>query len=869
MFSQLFRILLLIFALQTAARPLVAQTKLRKAQGFYQAGAYQEAIRRYTRFLKKHENLEARLNLARSYRALGKLDQAESHFGQVIAHPKSLPEHKFELARLLKAEGKYEKAQTWFEKFAQESSDPSLGLRWAKSCKTATRLKQDSLGFQIRRIPNINSKASEISPVVYKSGIAFASTRKRGFLFRSFNRKSKLPFYDLYFAQKSPGGRLKKPVYLRQNLNTRLHDGPIIFSRPDNVAFITRSNSDRKGRKRDAAGFRSVNIYRIENKLDRWSKGESVPFNSKEYNLAHPAISRDGNTLYFTSDMPGGFGGTDLYVSHLRGETWTKPQNLGAEINSEANEGYPFLSNDSTLYFSSDRAEGFGGKDIFYAHLEGGTWANARNAGYPLNTSSDDFAFSIRGNSPYGYFSSNRNGSQGDDDIFGFRRFRGIDGTVVDSRTGKPLAGARIEIQGLNLGTKVYETGADGTFRHYLRQGQEVLLAATAAEHYKYKGTVSVGTVGFDENLRLKISLESVRRFMVEGIIKDAQADSLLGGVLVRIIGKQEQRIFTDKNGKYKQELESGVEYTAIFYKPGYQLKVVDLSTVGAGEAKHYFVNIEMKKGRSLLLAGMVSDQEKGRILPNANIHIFDAHTQKKLQAFTARSDGMFWKALPANQDYSIVATRQGYLSHRLDIVKEQLVSDTVQARMELMPLQANKVVKVVYHQYNSSQTDILGRRDLNEIAYLLLDNPEISVALSSHTDSRGSSRFNRKLSQERANSMSNYLVSRGISRRRIIAKGYGESKLYNKCSNGKSCSDELHAQNRRTEVKIVRIDQEIMKEKDKKNQEILKGKVPGTIIELENQPPPVKGSIKEDKSVVKPAQENEWQELEDKDYPE
>ncbi|MEM7040365.1 MAG: tetratricopeptide repeat protein, partial [Bacteroidota bacterium] len=333
--------MLFFIALCLSVPAAQGQSSLRKANAFYEEGAYAEAIRMYNRHLKRGEDLNARLNLARSYRAVGKLKEAESSYGRVVSHADSKPGHMFELGKLYKAMGKYEKAKTWFEKYAAASPDASLGQKWAASCDNVINIKKDSLGYKIIKNAAPNTKYSEIGPVFYKGGVAYASSRKRGFLFRFFNPKTNLPFYDMYVADGMSGGRLRKGKLIRNNLNTRFHDGPAIFTPSEHIGFITRSKSGENGGRRDAAGYNRVNLYKVENKLDRWRKGEPLPFNSNEYNVAHPAITRDGGTLIFASDMPGGYGGTDLYISFFVNGDWTTPENLGAEVNTEANEGYP------------------------------------------------------------------------------------------------------------------------------------------------------------------------------------------------------------------------------------------------------------------------------------------------------------------------------------------------------------------------------------------------------------------------------------------------------------------------------------------------------------------------------------------------
>lgn len=790
---------------------------LRRAHSLYEDASYERAIAEYEAFLKKDHDFLARLRLARSYRLIGDLDNAVANYVQVVTDSSSLPAHKFELGKALKAMGKYENAKAWFETFAMESADPKLGEKWAASCEFALQMQRDSLGYRILPQPGINSRYSEISPVAYKAGIAFSSNRKRGFLFRFFNGQNRGSFYDLYYAERHYDGKLRRPEYLRE-LNSRYHDGPATFSASENMVFITRSNTGAVGGRRDAAGFNRVSVYMLQSRLDKWVDAKPMPFSSKEFNIAHPAITDDGQVLYFTSDMPGGFGGTDIWMSTLKDGEWSRPVNLGAPINSEANEGYPFLVDDSLLYFTSERAEGFGGKDIFYARRRNGDWSYVRNAGYPLNTAADDFAYSINDDSPYGYFVSNRDGGKGDDDIFGFRRYRAVEGQVVNSRSGKPLPGVTVQIMDVNGKPHFYSTDENGLFTHYVRAGNLVQLEADKQDFKSHRARISLDGVEADEDKFVLVPLDEIKRLMLLGNIKSAESGAALDEVAVTVIGNRKQRYETDSAGAFSQELERDQDYTVIMVKEGYMPEIVDLSTEGERDPKKYIIDADMRKGPFILLEGIVTDADKGLIIPQANIHIVEANTQEELQAFQTRQDGMFWRALNTEDNFSIIATFENYLTARVDVLRDSTRGDTVRAQLELIPLAVDDVVKVVYYDYDRSNIRILGMRDLNEIAYFLLDNPEISVVLESHTDSRGSRGYNQKLSQRRAQSAVDYLVSRGVPRKRIAAKGFGESQLLNDCADGKDCAENLHQANRRTDVRVVNIDEAIRKQKDVDN---------------------------------------------------
>ena len=792
---------------------------LRRAHTLFEDGAYEEAIEEYKGYLKEGDEFLARLRIARAYRAIGELELSEACYADVVGDSASLPIHKFELGKVLKAQGKYNKAKAWFDTYAMESADPSLGEKWAASCLKAQEMRRDSLGYRIQAQSNLNTKYSEISPVVYRAGLAFSSNRKRGFLFRFFNGYNRGAFYDLYYAEKNSDGRLRKPDYLRDKINTRYHDGPASFSASGNIAFVTRSNMGDFGGRRDAAGYNRVNIYMLENRLDKWRDARPLPFSSKEYNVAHPAASDDGRTLYFSSDMPGGFGGTDIWVTRYVDDKWTRPSNLGPLVNSEANEGYPFLASDSLLYFSSDRAEGFGGKDIFYARSREGAWSYVRNAGYPLNSEADDFGYSMEPGSPYGYFVSNRDGGEGDDDIYGFRRYRALEGQVVDGRTGEALRGVTVQVQDINMKTHFYSTDDKGLFTHYVRAGNQVLMEADLEDYYSHKARISLEKVGMDENKFVLVPLEEIRRLMLEGKMKDAESGEPMDGVVVKLIGNHTSEMASDAQGTFEKELESGLDYTVVMVKEGYIPQIVDLSTHGQMEPKKYIIDADLRKGPFVLLEGIVTDKDKGLVIPQANIHIVEANTQEELAAFTTRKDGMFWRILDHQGNFSIIATMPDYLTARFDVLRDSSMGDTLRASLSLIPLEMGKVAKVIYYDYDRSDIRIVGMRNLNEIAYFLMDNPEISVELDAHTDARGSKGYNQKLSQRRAEAAVAYLVSRGIAPARISAKGYGEAVLVNDCGDGSNCDENLHQQNRRTEVKIVGIDKGIKEEKDVGNE--------------------------------------------------
>ena len=796
---------LLILCL-AAAQGIYGQNPPAKAEAQYKAGAYEAAARSYERYLRNHQDPQASLYLARSYKALGKYELALPHYAKAIAPSGSSPEYKFELAKMLKTMGKYETAKTYFLQYAQASADTTLGMKWARSCDDARAIIADSLGYTITKAGIANTKYSEISPVWYKNGILFATNRPRGFLIRFFDKASRLPFYDLFFATFAPDGTLGKPTYQRDNLNTKFHDGPLSMPASEHVAYTTRTNVEGLGTSRDAAGFSRVNVYRIENHLDKWRKGTPVPFSSKDFNIAHPATNAEGTVLYFASDMPGGQGGTDLYVTRLSPKGWSAPQNLGPEVNTEANEGYPILTNDTTLYFASDRAEGLGGKDIFSTQYRAGQWTLVRNAGYPLNTPADDFGYCPSPIKPIGFFSSNRPGGQGDDDIWAFRRYRKLQTTFVDALTGLPVQGLQVELTDINQKKQTFTTGPDGTIGLTLRSSSDMMLQAKATDYQPLKEQLSFRNAPADQDIFRTITVQPIRRYNIAGLLTDAN-NAPLQGATIRLIGTTETTQTSDAAGHYEIPIEPGQAYTLIYQKPGYMPAIMDFASDADAEPQTYQFDLTLQQGASLLVEGKTSDPGAKSPLSDVNIRLLKTATQQDLSATTSRADGRFWIIIKEKGSHTLLASRGDYFSTRKTIERDTLTSDTMHLTLEMSPLQPGSVFKTLYYEYNKADIGNSAQADLQELVSLMKQNPGISVELSSHTDSRGSADFNKKLSQKRADQAAAFLLKAGIEKTRIKAIGYGEEKLANSCADGTNCTEAEHAQNRRSELRVIGVD--------------------------------------------------------------
>lgn len=267
---------------------------------------------------------------------------------------------------------------------------------------------------------------------------------------------------------------MSSAVKFGDNLNTLYHESTPVFTRDGKTVYFTRNNFlSKKGKDKDDTIL--LKIYKATLEGNKWGDIKELPFNSNEYSTAHPTLSFDEKTLYFSSDMPGTFGQSDVFKVAINSDgTFGTPENLGNRINTEGRETFPYISQSNELYFASDGHPGLGGLDIFVANLEkDGTFKLVSNIGEPLNSSKDDFSFLIDPQTKIGYITSNRMGGFGGDDIYIFKELKKLetkceqklDGVATDLTTNEVLPNAKVTLSDENFVVlKEVITGNDGKF---------------------------------------------------------------------------------------------------------------------------------------------------------------------------------------------------------------------------------------------------------------------------------------------------------------------------------------------------------------------------------------------------------------------
>lgn len=652
----------LIIFLMCAVVVQAQRSRLRKADVAFTKFNYKDAIKLYESYLAKNSNNKgAQENLAHSYRKVNDSKNAEKWYAVVVNHPNTKPVNKLYYAQALAMNGRYEESRKWYQIYAKEVGHDERGHVFEKTYQNLSQFYEDASKYEVRLAP-FNSKKADFSPMFYRNGIVFCSSREPDEAKKRKNKKEKHGwngdrFLDLYYTR----GGVTSPEPFHKDINSRYHEGPLAFYNGENSVVFTRNNYHKGKFKKSKEGINKLKLYLATIVSDKFAEITEFPYNDDEYSVGHPTLSSDGTTLYFVSDMPGSLGGTDIFKSVLQAGRWGPPQNLGPDINTKGNEMFPFLDADNNLFFASNGHAGLGGLDVFLARNINGHFAPPENLGAPVNSSKDDFGFIIDTDKNEGYFSSNRDGGVGDDDIYYFKLHPcKIAAVVVDSLTNQLIDQAKIEIH----------------------------------EEDTKKQVVHVNASKYLFTLQTKIR----------------------------------------------------TNYMITASKKGYESKTIQITHQQLIDCK----NQDRK----------IVDTIKIALRPPS----------------IARING------PNRNGGNKLRTPPGRGWDSTKIIQ----------------------VKTIYYDLDKYFIRPDAAKTLDELLVILYRNPQMRIGLSSHTDSRNTSKYNVQLSQRRSQSALQYLVSRGISPKRIIVDWFGETKLVTPCPDGIPCNETQHQLNRRSEIIIL-----------------------------------------------------------------
>jgi outer membrane protein OmpA-like peptidoglycan-associated protein len=785
--------------------------------------------------LSDSEKQSARLKLAYAYRQIRDTQNAERVYRELISGGSQLSGDASKAylyyAQSLASNGKYKDAQEAYEKYSQiETADKRSG-GFQKLYKNVESLNKNATCYKVDYL-SINSDKADFSPMYYKNGLVFNSGRTEGTGLKRVFCWDNSRFLDMYYLTdvsqltasvaglggadanktKSRGNERvvgndeytsptandsrtvgtfggtniyqgygytetasTKTEKFSKSLNTKYHEGPMTFTNDGKKVIFTRNNFMNGKFKTSSDKINKLKIYTADDKgAGQWNNIKEVPFNSNEYSTGHPSLTRDDKLMYFVSDMPGGFGGTDLYVVQYNGGAFGTPVNLGPEINTAGNEMFPFVDERGNLYFSSDGHAGLGDLDIFYAQLVDGSKLKGKikNMGTPVNSSKDDFGFIADGERKMGYLSSNRKRGGTDDDIYRFTRecdekpdCEEIQVIVYDAESKMPLDNADVAIT-IDGKTEMKKTDTNGTFKICVEEGKGCEMKASRDGYLPNTVNCKEGESTLD------IPLSRVKE-----VVADSSATST--GTTT-----------TDGSSTVATTTTDGGT-------------TVDGSTSGyQGQTTGTAIPCPATK----TIRGRVTANKDKRALSGVTVTLKN-ECDGSTQSYVTGADGRYKFEICEGCDYTIEASKDNFGSRGNKIKKlGKGGPKTINANLSMFEEGDVVAIDNIYYDYGKCNIRPDAARELDRLAVTLKRYGNMRIEIRSHTDSRATTEFNQKVSEGRSKAVAKYLQKRGVSASRLEATGYGESQLLNECADGVECTEEQHSANRRTEFKVIQL---------------------------------------------------------------
>ncbi len=514
--KKIYTILLLIAVSTTIVSAQNSKTK--KADKLYDRLAYTDAAQAYQKVLKRGTTDDYVFErLANCYYFINDTKKAEMYYKRVAKSKDANPEAIYNYAQTLKANGKFSDYNTWMKNFAKLSPNDTRVKEFMKNPNYIPKIMDDMARYTATNMEDINSEYADFGGIVYGKDFYFASGRNTSRKTYQWNEE---PYLEIYKAT-NVGGTMKNAELLNGDVNTKYHESNAVISADGKRMYFDRNDYFEGDYDKSANGINQINLYYAENIDGKgWSGVVSAHFNNNEYSTGHPALSQDGKTLYFVSDMPGGKGGSDIYMVAINNDgSLGTPERLADNINTEGKELFPYVDSNGTLYFSSNGHMGIGGLDVFYAEAQGSSFGVVNNLGNGVNSPADDFAYKYDPTTQSGYVSSNREGGMGSDDIYMVAAVEipcevTIAVLVTNQNTNAAVAGARVDLYdtlGNRLSTKTSNVDGMVSFKAACDQAHE--LQAVLADYESNAGKVASAN---DQKVSVTIALKPIEEIIVE-----------------------------------------------------------------------------------------------------------------------------------------------------------------------------------------------------------------------------------------------------------------------------------------------------------------------------------------------------------------
>ena len=707
---------------------LTAQEKeLNAADKAFTSRDYTAAVKYYKKVLRKTNDFELQKNVAYriglSYYKMGDYRLAENWLADAVGNRIDSLKAYLLYANILAVENRHEDAINILYKALKIAPHNERIQSKITANKILMEAKKADTFEIVKEVTALNSPYSDYSVGWWNDKLVFASTRSIAYG-RSMDGRTGQGFSKLYYAAYDPDiNKWSNVAEMPGKLRTPYNDGAFVYDSINRIGYWTSCNE---------RNHRCLIYQSAYNKYKKqWQKAGKASFMLDGYNYGHVAVANGGKTLYFVSNMPGGFGENDIWkITRDEDGNWGIPVNLGEEINTPYNEMFPTIAGDTLLFFSSEGDDSYGGLDLYAAIKSNLGFSKPIHLNYPFNTAADDFSMVLNQSATRGYFCSNRNPETGDD-IYTFNGFPVkliLEGTVTRSPENLPVKNVLIVLKNGKGVTDSMYTDKDGKYRHLIDAFDEYRITASYKKYYDEKrtfNTCSVSLLSMPPPQKVIDFVMTKRRYTcgISGLITDRATRKPMPDVKVRIYDKTgfSTYVTTDTTGHYVfKGLKPNTIYTVKTGKPGYfsESRVCTLPRV-----------------------------EESKIFSKANGY---------------------------DMDFELTGIKKD----------------------------AEIILNNIYYDFDKATLRETSKIELNKLASMLKETPNVVVQISAHTDTRGSAEYNLKLSAARAKSVVDYLISKGIDRSRLIAKGYGESKPL--IPNAQT--EEQHQANRRTTFKVVDI---------------------------------------------------------------
>ena len=736
-----------LFIIGFALTGISQSVKLKKADKLYDLLAYKSAADTYEELVAKNQATDhVYKRMADCYNKIGYYEKAEKSYKVLYDQNKLDPEETYAYSQILKANGKDSLAEQVLDKFNQIKSSDSRAKEFISRKSEFYKIKNSPPYFTVRAIQG-NSVEADFSPTYWKDKVVFVSNRVHSLQNVRLHSLNDKPFLDLFSAKNDSLQNFTQIQKFDAVINSKFHEGPSCFTKDGNTIYFTRNNYFKGKYRKSKTGINMLELFRATNKNGKWI-AEKLPIDNDEYSVGHPTLSADEKTLYFASDMPGGFGGTDIWMCSISADgTLSQPKNLGEIVNTEGNELFPFMSNEGTLFFSSNGHLGFGELDVFAALLDKeNNFNKVMNLGVQVNSGKDDFGFILDKDGKFGYLSSNRDGGLGDDDIYAISAIRPlkqnyiVKGIAYEKGTTTPLINTKIEFKDKN-GTVISSivTDASGNYQFEIEQSKEYVLEGSKSNYFNGNNAFNSNELGDKNELIKDVYLEKDPGFSLYALITDAKTKAALEGAKVIITNLADNTSFADFITPTSGDFTKAINNAKVGDKLSFSIQL----------QKKGYLNKTVTFNKTISKPGQI------------NIHEEMDLTLSKLEVGAD-------------------------LAKMIDI-------------------------KPIYFDLGKYNIRPDAAKELDKIIKVMNEYPTMYIELGSHTDCRSSYESNMKLSDNRAKSSAEYISQKISNPERISGKGYGETKLINGCAcEGavkSKCTEAEHQANRRTEFIILKIE--------------------------------------------------------------